>query len=120
MGNAECGMSGEASLGERPLTSIPHSAFRTPHSGWRQGKGGEVSRPHRRPNRRGGTRRDPRPRGRGGARGESRGRPRHAAPTPPRGRRVVDAGRRPGGGPGEVGQAVEKGAPLVTLASPEG
>src|SRR2546425_4612788 len=32
MANAECGMSMEASLGERPPNSIPHSAFRIPHS----------------------------------------------------------------------------------------
>src|SRR3989441_5855536 len=32
MANAECGMSMEASLGERPPNSIPHSPFRIPHS----------------------------------------------------------------------------------------
>src|SRR2546425_392816 len=32
MANAECGMSMEASLGERPPTSIPHSALHIPHS----------------------------------------------------------------------------------------
>src|SRR6266516_6985584 len=32
MGNAECGVSGWASLGERPPLSIPHSALRIPHS----------------------------------------------------------------------------------------
>src|SRR5207249_2744585 len=86
---------------ERPFTAVPRSAFPLPRLAWRRRD--EILRHHRRSNlrRRGG--RDPRPRGRGGARGESRGRPRHAAPTPPRGRRVVDAGRRPGGGPGAVG-----------------
>src|SRR6058998_4140351 len=37
MRNAECGMSGRASLGERPPISIPHSPFRIPHcvsGGW--------------------------------------------------------------------------------------
>src|SRR5437879_8419373 len=32
MWNAECGMSGGASSSERPSLSIPHSAFRIPHS----------------------------------------------------------------------------------------
>src|SRR2546430_17592938 len=32
MRSAECGMSGEASLGERLFMSIPHSEFRIPHS----------------------------------------------------------------------------------------
>src|SRR2546422_2614401 len=39
MGNAECGMSGRASLGDRPPISIPHSALRIPH--W-VGTGGAV------------------------------------------------------------------------------
>jgi len=30
--NAECGVSRGASIGERPLTAIPHSALRIPHS----------------------------------------------------------------------------------------
>src|SRR5438128_11455868 len=39
MRNAECGMSGRASLGDRPPISIPHSALRIPH--W-VGTGGAV------------------------------------------------------------------------------
>src|SRR2546423_15360946 len=35
MWNAECGMSGRRSCRERTPRAIPHSAFRTPHSGRR-------------------------------------------------------------------------------------
>src|ERR1041385_2421797 len=104
MRSAECGMSGRASLRDRPSLAIPHSAFRTPHSGW--GCGGEVFRDHRHPDHRSGDRWAPRARGGEACRDPSR--PRYGdAPLSPAARRsVVDRSGRAARG-GRAGERVE-------------
>src|SRR5207245_2485950 len=89
---------------------------------WPCWRGREVLRPARGPNRRGGSRRQSRRRGRGGGRGQG--------VEPGGGLVVIEArkmenelGAPRAGVVREVhvaaGQAVERGAPLVTLASPD-
>src|SRR5439155_2468912 len=109
MRNAECGISVGASPGERPYMHTPHSAFRTPHSGWGGGNG-EVFRHHRRPNSRSRSGRQPCDGERGAARDRSRRRTGDAALSPAARWRVVDRSRRAARGCWAVGAGDDGGA----------